>query len=244
MLSLARVGPGDVVYDLGSGDGRIPIVAAAQHGARGVGYEIDDELVALSRRTAREVGVADRVRFETGDLFEADLSPATVVTLYLSPDFNLLLRPRLLELRPGTRVVSHDFHMGEWEPDSVVHVRRGFSQTSIHLWTVPARVDGFWYLEMEGGDSFALELRQEFQRLSGVARAGGVERPLLEPRVEGERIAFGLTDTVEGTPMRIRFSGVLGEEGIRGSATGPPPFGTRPWRAVRFTSPSMAPRKR
>ncbi len=245
MLSLARVAPGDVVYDLGSGDGRIVIVAAAQHGASGVGFELDEELVALSRRTAREVGVADRVRFESADLFEADLSPATVVTLYLSPDFNLLLRPRLLEqLRPGTRVVSHDFHMGDWEPDSVVHVRRGFSQTSVYLWTIPARVDGFWYLEIDGGGSFALELEQEYQRVAGAARADGVQRPLYGAVLRGDRIEFELTETVGERPRRIRFSGVVEKDAIRGTAAAPPPLGVRSWRAVRFSSPLMAPRAR
>lgn len=241
MLSLAGVGPGDVVYDLGSGDGRIVIVAAARYGARGVGFEIDPELVARSRATARQVGVADRVRFVSDDLFEADLSPASVVTLYLSPDFNLRLRPRLLDLRPGTRVVSHDFHMGEWRADSVVHVRRGFAQTSVYLWIVPARVDGFWYVEMDGGASFSLELRQEFQRISGAVLSGGASRPLQRARLRGDQIEFEVRDHSGGAARTVRFSGTVTEKGIRGTATAPPPFGTRAWSAVRFTSPGMAP---
>jgi len=233
MLSLARVGPGDVVYDLGSGDGRIVITAAAQHGASGVGYEIDRDLVALSRATAEQVGVADRARFESADLFEADLSPASVVTLYLSPDFNLQLRPRLLALRPGTRVVSHDFHMGEWQPDSVVEVRRGFTRTHVYLWVVPARVDGSWQLEIDGGGSYALEVEQEFQRVSGTARAGGAGRPLSGGRLRGDRIELELIETVDGRPRRVRLSGVGGEGEMHGTASGASPGAERGWRAVR-----------
>jgi len=136
MLQLADVGPDDVVYDLGSGDGRIPIAAARRFGARGVGIELDPKLVAQATRNAQEAGVPDRVRFIEGDIFEADLSPATVVTLYLLTSINERLRPKLLkELRPGTRIVSHQFRMGDWNPDreTVVDFRPLF------LWRVPKR---------------------------------------------------------------------------------------------------------
>jgi SAM-dependent methyltransferase len=138
MLRLAVVGPGDVVYDLGSGDGRVVIAAARDFGARGVGVEIDPKLVAESTESARRAGVADRVTFRVGDLFQTDLTEATVVTLYLSPELNLRLRPKLLrELRPGARIVSHDFDMGDWAPVRTVrvHVRERGSQ--LRLWIVP-----------------------------------------------------------------------------------------------------------
>jgi SAM-dependent methyltransferase len=136
MLRLADVGANDVVYDLGSGDGRIPITAARRFGARGVGIDLDPELVAQATRSAQQAGVADRVRFVEGDIFESDISSATVVTLYLLTSINERLRPKLQkELRPGTRIVSHQFRMGDWEPerDVVVDFR------SLFLWRVPKR---------------------------------------------------------------------------------------------------------
>jgi SAM-dependent methyltransferase len=145
MLKLAGVKAGDFVIDLGSGDGRIVIVAARQFGARGLGVEIVPELVEKSRDNARRAGVADRVEFRVQDLFATDLSPATVITMYLLPEVNLQLRPRLLALKPGTRIVSHDWDMGDWKPDRVVTVdapdkpigREKLSR--LYLWTVPAR---------------------------------------------------------------------------------------------------------
>jgi SAM-dependent methyltransferase len=136
MLDLAQVGANDVVYDLGSGDGRIPIAAARDFGARAVGIDIDPELVARARENARKAGVADKVSFRNEDLFEADFSSATVVTLFLYPDVNLKLRPKLLQsLRPGTRVVSHYHDMGEWRPQKEIRV----SGRRIYLWIIPPR---------------------------------------------------------------------------------------------------------
>ncbi len=137
MLQLAHVGPQDVVYDLGSGDGRIVILAAQKYGARGVGIELDPPLVEISRQVAREGEVTDKVTFVEGDLFAADISAATVVTLYLSPGVNARLEEKLKrELRPGTRVVSHQFGIGNWAPEAVVHAEDG---TNLYLWTVPRR---------------------------------------------------------------------------------------------------------
>ena len=142
MLEVAGVTEEDVVYDLGSGDGRIPITAAKEFGARGVGVEIDSALVAKARAKAREAGVADKVRFVQGDLFNADLSEATVVALYLWPEVNIQLRPKLLEeLDPGDRIVSHDFRMGDWEPERAVDAGAGNTgQEMVFLWTVPETV--------------------------------------------------------------------------------------------------------
>lgn len=140
ILRLARVGPDDMVYDLGSGDGRIVIAAARDFGARGVGIELDPGLVAESARNARRAGVADRTRFHLQDIFEADVSEATVVTMYLSPDVNLRLKPRLLsQLRPGARIVSHDFPIGDWQPARVVNFKGPERTHLLSLWIAPPR---------------------------------------------------------------------------------------------------------
>ena len=140
MLEVAGVGRDDVVYDLGSGDGRIVIAAARDHGARGVGIEIDPRLVAESIRHAERAGVADRVRFVQGDMFQADLTPATVVTLFATREINVRLRPKLLrELRPGARVVSHRFDMDDWEPDRRIQLDLDGTAYLVYLWTIPAR---------------------------------------------------------------------------------------------------------
>jgi len=142
MLEVAGVTSEDVVYDLGSGDGRIPIIAARDFGARGVGIEIDPELVAESRKQARMSGVADRVEFRQMDLFDADVSDATVVALYLWPEINVKLRPKLLQqLDPGDRIVSHDFRMGDWEPDRTVDAGEDKTgRATLYLWTVPEEI--------------------------------------------------------------------------------------------------------
>lgn len=140
MLRLASVSADDIVYDLGSGDGRIVIAAARDRGARGVGLEIDPALVAESTARARRLGLADRVSFRQQDLLQADLRPATVVTLYLSPDLNRRLRPKLLsELRPGARIVSHAFDMGDWAPSRTLQVSSNEGSHTLYLWIVPAR---------------------------------------------------------------------------------------------------------
>lgn len=142
MLEVADVTEEDIVYDLGSGDGRIPIAAAEHFGARGIGIEIDSGLVAKSRTKAEMAGVSDKVEFRRGDLFDVDLSDATVVTLYLWPEINIKLRPKLLrELDPGDRIVSHDFLMGDWEPDEIVDAGQGNTgKETVYLWIVPDEV--------------------------------------------------------------------------------------------------------
>lgn len=150
MLTLADVSEDDVVYDLGSGDGRFPITAARTYGARGVGIEIQSDLVEKARANAEDAGVADRVDFREGDLFDADISDATVVTLYLLPDVNLKLRSKLFrELEPGTRVVSHDFDMDEWSPDTSIDV----DGNRLFLWTIPEETPDFVDLDRDGGSS-------------------------------------------------------------------------------------------
>ena len=189
MLRLAAVGPQDHVIDLGSGDGRIVITAARRFGASGLGVEIVPQLVESSRRSAQEAGVADRVKFAEQDLFKTDLAPATVVTMYLLPEVNLQLRPALQALRPGTRVVSHDWDMGDWKPDrtSVLEVpdkKVGLAKTSqVHLWTVPAQVQGLWCGTGPLRD-FSLRLTQKHQEVEGELLRKGRSRTIAG-RMEG-----------------------------------------------------------
>ena len=176
MLSIAGVGAQDNLVDLGSGDGRIVIAAAKRCGARAVGIEYDSELVAQSRASAKREGVADRVKFLKQDIFATDIRKATVVTMYLLPEVNLDLRPRILfELRPGTRVVSHDWNMGDWEPDDrrvIEDPGKTFyplTQSTVYLWIVPARVAGFWRGSLSGPDGeepVVIEFAQRFQEAS------------------------------------------------------------------------------
>ncbi len=194
MLNAAGVKRGDHVIDLGSGDGRIVILAAKRFEATGLGVEIDPRLVELSKTNARNAGVADKVEFREQDLFKTDLAAATVVTMYLLPEVNLQLRPSLLGLKPGTRIVSHDWDMGDWKPDrtTVVPVPNkvvGFEKSSkIHLWTVPARVDGLWCAAglLRGA---SIRLTQKFQTFEGTL--GWRDR------------TRDLVGTINGTELRV-----------------------------------------
>lgn len=169
MLEMAQVGPQDYLIDLGSGDGRIVITAAKKFGARGLGVEYDPKLVALSRENARRANVQSRAFFREQDLFKTDLSPASVITMYLLPEYNLELRPKLLKLRPGTRIVSHDYDLGDWKPDRSVVLDVpdkpvGVEKKSrVHLWIVPARVEGD-YCGTGKVRGVTLRLAQEYQR--------------------------------------------------------------------------------
>ncbi len=217
MLKLAKVGPKDYVIDLGSGDGRIVILAARRFGARGLGVEIMPDLVRLSNANARAAGVADRATFREQDLFKTDLSAATVITMYLLPEVNLQLRPALLGLKPGTRLVSHDWDMGDWQPDQTVTVpapdkpigREKFSR--LHLWVVPAQVAGLW-CGAAGLRSFSIELTQSFQSFQGTLRrhvGGQAQARDLAGRITGPVLqatngsAALLTIKLDGDALRI-----------------------------------------
>jgi SAM-dependent methyltransferase len=205
MLRMAKTTSSDVVYDLGAGDGRLPIVAAKAFGATAVGIEYDADLVALARRNAERAGVAGKVTIIRGDIFKEDFSRATVVTLYLLPDLNQQLRPSLLAMKPGTRVVSHAWDMGEWEPDATSRI----GESEAFLWIVPARVQGRWSLRGEGG-FFAgkLELTQQFQRVGGTLTLRGKAQPLLGAYVEGEYLGFTFVDLDGGVrSVRARIDG-------------------------------------
>jgi len=190
MLDLARVMPQDYVIDLGSGDGRI-VVTAARKGARALGIEYNPDLVALSKQNAMKAGVIDKAQFVEGDLFESDFSQATVITMFLLPDINLKLRPKILDLKPGTRVVSNSFDMAEWNPDQTINVKpeEGCDNTfcKAYLWIVPAKVEGAWSLP-EGKVSIV----QRFQRIFGELNLRGKIIPVANGRLNGDHIAFTL----------------------------------------------------
>jgi SAM-dependent methyltransferase len=172
MLEMAKVTSSDLVYDLGAGDGKIAIAAARQFGATAVGVEYNPEMATLAQCFVRAEGLTQKVRIIQGDIFETDFSDATVVTLYLLPELNLKLRPTLLEMKPGTRVVSHSFLMGDWQPDQSSVSEDG----AAYLWLVPAKVAGKWTFRQQGGkDTFTVQLDQTFQKLSGKVGARGDE---------------------------------------------------------------------
>lgn len=180
MLQLAEVKPGDLLWDLGSGDGRI-VIAAAQRGARGVGYEIDPNLITESREKARVAGVSARTQFVEKDLFTLDFARPSVVSLYLLPEFNLKLRPKLLAaLKPGARVVSHEWDMGDWSPDetwlypSPAKPHGTKKEHKVFLWVIPARVDGRWRVTMANGKPFSIDVTQQFQKLTPKSSAAEI----------------------------------------------------------------------
>jgi hypothetical protein len=225
MLRLASVGPRDVVFDLGSGDGRLVIAAAHEFGARGVGVEIDAPLVQTSRDAARTAGVADRVTFLWQDLFVTDLSSATVVAIYLRDDVNLKLRPKLLsELQPGSRLVSHDFAMGDWPADRVQRVQGPTRLHTIYFWVIPGHAEGVWQVQ-QGAREARLTLTQRYQMLSGTLAAEGREHTLADAWMVGDRITFTAGDqTFTG---RVRADAI--EDGTVRAASSPP----TPWSARR-----------
>ena len=229
MLRMAKVGANDYVIDLGSGDGRIVITAAKKLGARGFGVDLDTYLLKIANATAAKEGVADRARFIEQNLFETDLSPATVITSYLLPEMNRQLRPKILQLKPGTRLVAHDYAMGEWDPDEertllVPEKTVGDPGKSyIFFWIVPAPVAGRWESEIETGGgkpvSYQFNFEQHFQLVHGTARVGGRELRLPQFRVAGEQFAFNLAVPTGGAAVPHRFSGWIKGDAIEGTVT-------------------------
>ena len=186
MLRMAQVNDQDLLYDLGAGDGVIAITAAKKHGARAVGIEYNPKLAAFAQQKVVEAGVQDKVRIIQGDIFQTDFSQATVLTLYLLPEINYQLRPIILKMKPGTRVVSHDFDMVEWEPDAVTQTARSKAM----MWVVPADVAGNWTFEPAQGAAFNVRLDQIFQRIGGVRRMGGQEQALVGAQLQADRLSF------------------------------------------------------
>ncbi|HEX9397028.1 MAG TPA: class I SAM-dependent methyltransferase [Burkholderiales bacterium] len=241
MLRMAEVGRDDYVIDLGSGDGRI-IIEAARRGARGLGVDLDPNLVKAATENARRAGVGDRTRFEIMDLFDANLAPATVVTMYLLPDFNAKLQARLLRLKPGTRIVSHDGGIGDWPADETLEMRAPEKpvgvggRSKIELWVVPADVAGIWMSELgEHGGAWRFRIAQKYQVLDIEAAAGGEHLLVRNSRLRGNEIKMVLTGKVRGRFWHQYFVGTVRGERIEGQLTASDGNLQRvfPWTAVR-----------
>ena len=218
MLDIAKVTASDHVIDLGSGDGRT-VITAAKRGARAHGIEYNPDMVELSKRAAAKEGVSEKATFAKADLFESDFSQATVITMFLLPDINLKLRPKILGLKPGTRIVSNSFTMGEWTADQTVTATAGCtSYCTAYLWIVPAKVEGTWRLPQ--GE---LTLKQTFQMLTGTLNTGGGSAQISNARMNGDRIVF----TVGGAQYTGQLKGTTIEGTVKSSD------GTRNWSATR-----------
>ena len=216
MLDMAKVTPNDFVMDLGSGDGRT-VITAAKRGVRALGIEYNPDMVALSRRNAEKAGVSGTAQFVQADIFQSDISKATVITLFLLPDLNLRLRPTILSLKPGTRIVSNSFKMGDWEPDETFDLKCE-SFCTAYLWIVPAKVEGKWRLAQ--GE---LTRKQEFQKLTGTLRTGASALAISGGKLHGDEISF----TAGGAEYRGRVNGSAIEGTVKTGA------GALPWSARR-----------
>ena len=241
MLRMAEVRKDDYVIDLGSGDGRI-IIEAAKRGARGLGVDLDPNLVRHATENARQAGVADRTKFEVRDIFATDLSAATVVAFYLLPDFNAKLLPKLLKLKPGTRIVSHDGGIGDWPPDERLEMRApekpvGVGGVSrVELWIVPADAKGAWATElpMHGG-RWQFAVKQKYQELDIDVAAQGRDLLVRNSRLRGEEIKLIVTGIVNGRAWHHYFVGTLKDDRIAGEVTVSDGNNKRsfPWTATR-----------
>jgi predicted RNA methylase len=208
MLDMVKLTPGDIHYDLGSGDGRT-VITAAKRGATAIGVEFNPKMVELSRANAVKEGVADKATFIQGDIFQTDFSKATVITLFLLPDLNVRLRPAILDMKPGTRVVSNSFSMGDWQPDERAEVTencKGYCRAL--FWIVPAKVDGSWTID-RGPASGALTLKQEFQTFTGTIANGNVITPITDGRLKGDEITF--------TAAGVEYAGKVDGDTIAGT---------------------------
>jgi SAM-dependent methyltransferase len=227
MLKMARVGPKDYVIDLGSGDGRT-VIAAGKLGARAMGIEYNPDMVNLSIKNAEKAGMGDKVKFIKADIFETDFNEATVITMYLLPSLNIKLRPKLLDMRPGTRLVSHAFNMEDWQPDQTATVEG----RDAYLWIVPAKVQGSWKLTVPAGsgeESWQLALAQQFQRLSGGAKGGDKSFDIVDAKLTGSAVKFTFTD---GNGQKREFNGRVSGNKMEGTTQ--TQGGTQvKWTAVR-----------
>ena len=243
MLRLAEPRAGELLVDLGSGDGRIVIEAAKRYGARGLGVDIDPSLVARANENARRAGVEALARFQVQDFFETDLRGVSVVTMYLLPEVNLKLMPRLLQdLKPGARVVSHDYEMGGWRPDETIELTVAekmvgpTGRSRVHLWFVPADVRGTWRSELkEHGGSWEFRVEQIYQRLDIVARASGIEVAVRGTRLRGDEVKVVVSGNVNGKPWNHLFRGILKGDRIEGELLVSDGENNRtlPWTAIR-----------
>ena len=243
MLRLAQPKPGELVVDLGSGDGRIVIEAAKQYGARGLGVDIDPGLVRRAQANARAAGVEALVRFEAKTFFEMDFDGADVISAYLLPDVNLQLRPQLLALKPGTRIVTHDYHMGDWPYDEMVEIPVAeklvgpTGRSRAYLFVVPADVRGTWQTRLpEHGGAWEFRIAQKHQLLDVTARAGANEQHVRGMRLRGTEVRLIMTGLVGSRPTTQAFIGSVRGDRIEGTVTitgGDEEKRTFPWTATR-----------
>ena len=229
MLRMAKVTPQDLVFDLGAGDGKIAI-AAGKLGANAVGIEYNPDMAKLASCLVTAEGVGNKVKIIQGDIFKEDFSKATVITMYLLPELNLCVRHRILGMKPGTRVTSHQFTMGDWEPDETSE----FEYRTAYLWIVPARVDGQWVLREPGGASTTVNLTQNFQKLSGEVVGASAKQPLVGATLRGDQLRFafndatGATRTFNGTVRGNELVGTLKSGANEIKVTGTPQGTLRP----------------
>ncbi len=217
MLDMAKLTPKDFLIDLGSGDGRT-VITAAKRGSKALGIEYNPDMVELSKRNAAKEGVSDKASFVKADLFESDFSQAQVITMFLLPEINLKLRPKILELKPGTRIVSNSFTMGEWNADETATVKNGcVSYCTAYLWIVPAKVEGTWKLAQ--GE---LRLKQTFQNISGSFTSGGKTAQISNGKLRGDQITFSAGG--------VNYSGHITGDAIEGESS------NGKWRATRAGS--------
>jgi hypothetical protein len=230
MLDMAKLTAKDIHYDLGSGDGRT-VITAAKRGAQAHGVEFNPDMVKLSERNAAKEGVADKAKFINGDIFQTDFSHATVVTLYLLPSLNVKLRPTLLKMKPGTRVVSHAFSMEDWQPDQTETVEG----RTAYLWIVPAQVDGTWRWSVSGNGpkDYELSLRQQYQKVEGLIRLDGKMGQLRDIKLQGDQLSFSVHE-VAGSSGTIRrdFTGRVSGNTVQGVVK-LPNAGEAKWSATR-----------
>ena len=212
MLEMAKVTKDDTVYDLGCGDGRMVVTAAKKYGAKGIGVDIDPERIKESNENAKNACVTDKVKFEIKDLFEMDFKDCDVLAMYLLPSVNMKLRPKILDLKPGTRIVSHAFDMEDWDADEKAEVEG----RQIYFWIVPAKVEGKWTTKMKGADGkeqdTTLNLKQQFQNVTGTAKVGEKEAEIKDGKLKGSELTF----TLDGT----KYTATVDDKGtMKGSAT-------------------------
>lgn len=248
MFDFAKVTPDDTVVDLGSGDGRIVITAAQRFGAQGFGVDLNEDLVKIANARAARAGVADRAKFYVRDLFQTDIREATVLTMYLLPDVVMSLRPKLLaDLRPGTRIVSHDYHLGDWRPDGARTVDIANNEESVvYYWVVPARLKGRWEWSihypgyMAAARTYRLDADQRFQDISGELTVEGWKSRINDATLRGRTVTFSATTEIEDRIVRHDFTGVVNGHEIVGRVrlSGGVQPRTLPWRARRVRGDS------
>lgn len=230
MLEMAKTTPQDYIVDLGSGDGRTVITAAKKYGVNALGVEFNPDMVELSRRNAEQEGVADRAKFIQGDIFQTDFSSATVLTLYLLPALNVKLRPTILRMKPGTRVVSHAFSMDDWQPDQIETVEG----RTAYLWIVPAQVEGTW--RWGGSHKYELLLQQHYQQVEGLVKVDNRTAQFRNPRLQGERISFSIIEYSGMGNIQHDFTGRVNGDVMEGTVRRSDAGGEEKWTARRVSN--------